>query len=371
MQFTLNKAKILNVLQKIQGLTGRSTSLDITKNVLVTAGTENITLAATDLETGFEGSYSATVKSEGVIAINARKLLEIVRDFPDDEIHFNELENRWVEIGNDKVQYQIVCANSLDFPESPRFEDVKFWAVDSEALRKMIEKTLMISGDPNDSRAHINSVLFEKISNEEKNLVRMVSTDGSRLSLTETIIEEQGEIFSESVLIPKKELNEVVKFLSSEGTVKIGIKNNHLIIQKNSEVISVRLAEGKFPDYKQILELEGGSSLKADRQSLLMMLKRMSILSTEDYKGAIFSFSNNRLKVTTTNPEIGESKEELIVEFESEPIELSFNPKYFVESLNEIEEDNIVAKIIDHEKPCLLEGENNKTFLSAIMPMRT
>ena len=370
MQFTIEKAEILNVLQKIQGLTGRSTSLDITRNVLITAGADKITMAATDLETGFEGIYSATVASEGVIAINARKLFEIVRDFPDEAIHMTELENRWIEIGNETVQYHIVCADSADFPESPRFEDVTFLEINSEALRKMIERTLMISGDPNDSRAHINSVLFEKISGEGKVLVRMVSTDGSRLSLTEAPL-EQSEIVAESVLIPKKELNEVVKFLSSEGTVKIGIKDNHFITRKNSEIISVRLAEGQFPDYKTILEREGDNLLKADRQSMLMMLKRMSILSTEDYKGAIFSFSDNKLKVTTTNPEIGESKEDLVVEFESEPMEISFNPKYFVESLNEIEDEKVIARITDYEKPCLLEGENDKTFLSAIMPMRT
>jgi DNA polymerase-3 subunit beta len=371
MQFTIHKPRILNVLQKMQGLTGRSTSLDITRNVLITAGAEKITMAATDLETGFEGSYSAAVQSEGVVAINARKLLEIVRDFPDDDIHFGELENQWVEIGNDKVHYQIVCANALDFPELQRFEDVTYLNIDSSALKKMIERILMISGDPNDGRAHINSVLFEKISTEEKNLIRMVSTDGSRLALTEAIIDEQPEFVGESVLVPKKELNEVVKFLSPEGSVKVSIKNNYLIFRKDSEVISVRLAEGKFPDYHQILNREGDNCLKAKRQSLLMMLKRMSILSTDDYKGAIFSFSQNQLKVTTTNPEIGESKEDLEIEFDSEPIEISFNPKYFVESLTEIEDETVIAKIVDYEKPCLLQGENDKTFLSAIMPMRT
>jgi DNA polymerase III subunit beta len=371
MQFTIKKEYILHVLQRIQGLTGRTTNLAITRNVLIKASNDSITLIATDLDTGFEGNYPAVVTEEGVIAINSRKLYEIVRDFPSDEIHMLEIENRWLEIGNGTVQYNLVCANPDDFPETSFTEDIPYFEMESAALKKMIERNLMIASDPSDSRAHMNSSFFEKISEDEASIIRLVSTDGSRLSLAESIIGKDSEIPSEAgVLIPKKELNEVVKFLDQDSTVKIGIEENRLVIKKDFETIIVRLVEGEFPAYGAIFNSEAKHVFKADREKLLMMLKRMSILSSQDYKGAMFNFENNRLKVTTTNPEIGESKEEMDIEFDGDPLEISFNPKYFIETLNAIEDDKISARIIDNEKPCLVEGEKDRTFLSAIMPMR-
>jgi DNA polymerase III subunit beta len=371
MQLTIKKEDILHVLQRIQGLTGRTTNLAITRNVLIKASNDSITLTATDLDTGFEGNYPAVVTEEGVIAINSRKLYEIVRDFPSDEIHILEIENRWLEIGNETVQYNLVCANPDDFPETSFTGDIPYFEMESAALKKMIERNLIIASDPSDSRAHMNSSFFEKIFKDEVSIIRLVSTDGSRLSLAESIISKDSEIPSESgVLIPKKELNEVVKFLDQDSTVKVGIEENRLVIKKDIETIIVRLVEGEFPAYGAIFNSEAKHVLKADREKLLMMLKRMSILSSQDYKGALFNFENNRLKVTTTNPEIGESKEEMDIEFDGEPVEISFNPKYFIETLNAIEDDIISARIIDHEKPCLVEGEKDRTFLSAIMPMR-
>jgi DNA polymerase-3 subunit beta len=101
-----------------------------------------------------------------------------------------------------------------------------------------------------------------------------------------------------------------------------------------------------------------------------MMLKRMSILSSENYKGAIFNFSNKKLVITTTNPDIGKSKEEISIDFKGEPIEVAFNPRYFIETLNVIDDDVIKINIVNEERPCLIEGENDKSFLSVVMPMR-
>jgi DNA polymerase III subunit beta len=371
MQFTIKKEDILPVLQRIQGLTGRTTNLAITRNVLIKAANDSITLTATDLDTGFEGTYPAVVIEEGVIAIHSRKLYEIVRDFPSDDINMLELENRWLEIGNEAVQYNIVCANPDDFPETSFTEDIPYFEMESAALKKMIERNLMIAGDPGDTRAHMNSSFFEKIFEEQVNRIRLVSTDGSRLSLAEYVADKEKQMPSEpGVLIPKKELNEVVKFLDQDSTVMIGIEQNRLVIKKDTETIIVRLVEGEFPAYGAIFNYEIKNVFKADREKFLMMLKRMSILSSQDYKGAMFKFEKNRLKVTTTNPEIGESKEEMDIEYDGEPIEISFNPKYFIETLNAIEDNKISARIIDNEKPCLVEGEKDRTFLSAIMPMR-
>jgi DNA polymerase-3 subunit beta len=371
MKFTVNKNDIIDVLSKIQGLTGRKTNLEITETVLIRSSDSEIILTVTDLETGFEGIYPASIETDGILAINAKKLYEIVRDFPVDEIYVNEVENNWIEIGNENVNYNIVGMNPLEFPDSPNVEDINFFKIDSKNLKLMIDRSVVISGATDDKRAQIRGVLFETIINKDEKIVRMVSTDGSRLSTVDYIYETDIDLPSDmGIIIPKKGLNEVSKFLNREGVAQVGVKNNNFVIKKDKEIIIIRLLEGEFPEYKDIINKKDCYTINLDKKLFLMMLKRMSILSSENYKGAIFNFSNKKLVITTTNPDIGKSKEEISIDFKGEPIEVAFNPRYFIETLNVIDDDVIKINIVNEERPCLIEGENDKSFLSVVMPMR-
>ena len=370
MNFTVKKSDIIDVLSKVQGLTGRKSNLAITTNVLIRSKDSEISIVATDLETGFEGFYPAVVETEGSLALNARKLYEIVRDFPSDEIRVNEIDNHWFEIGNKNVEYHIVGMNPEDFPEIPQIESVGFFEIESAALKNMIEKSLVI-GVVDDKRAHIIGVYFEKIETDTHQIVRMVSTDGSRLSTVDQIYEKDVNLpIESSVLIPKKGLNEVNKFLEPAGVVQIGFKDNHFIVKKEVETIIIRLLEGEFPNYSEIIKKREGHRIPLNRQMFLMTLKRMSIMSSDDYRGVIFKFSDDKLMITSTNPDIGESKEEMGIEFKGDTIEAAFNPRFFIDAVNAINEEKVFLDIVDEEKPCLIQGVEDKRFLSVIMPMR-
>ena len=371
MKATIRKSDILPVLAKIQGLAGRRTNLAITTNVLIQTTESGISISATDLETGFEGFYPAKVNAQGVIAINARKLFEIVRDFPSEDIYVNEVENHWIEIGNQNVEYHIVGLNPDDFPEIPKIEAVDFFEVDSSALHKMIEKTVIISGASDDNRAHIIGIYGERIQQDDQKTFRMVSTDGSRLSKADFVFDKDFDLpAGDNVLIPKKGLVEVAKFLDSEGPVKLGIKDNNFIVKKEKETLIIRLLEGDFPEYGDIVIKKDGHDIVLDRQLFLMMLKRMSILSSDEYKGVIFHFTRDKLVINSTNPDIGESKEDMELVYRGDPMEVMYNPKFFIDTLGVIDEDNIVLNIVDDQKPCKIEGETDKSYLSVIMPMR-
>ena len=371
MKATINKNDILPVLAKIQGLTGRRTNLAITTNILIKSEESGISISATDLETGFEGFYPAEIETQGIVAINARKLYEIVRDFPSDSIYLNEIENHWIEIGNQKVEYHIVGLNPDDFPEIPRIADVDFFKIDSASFAGMIEKTVIIGGASDDTRAHIVGIYAERVLQDDRHIFRLVSTDGSRLSKADFVFDKGSEMAPGSnVLIPKKGLVEVAKFLDAEGEVKIGIKDNNFIVKKESETLIIRLLEGEFPKYGDIIVKADGNDIPMDRQMFLMMLKRMSILSSDDYKGVIFHFTKDKLLINSTNPDIGESKEDMDIAYQGESLEVMYNPKFFIDTLSVIDEDNVVLNIVDEEKPCKIEGQKDKSYLSVIMPMR-
>jgi DNA polymerase-3 subunit beta len=346
MKLTIQKNELLPVLAKVQGLTGRKTNLAITTNLLIKTTDSGISLSATDLETGFEGIYPANVESQGTIAINARKFYEIVRDFPSEEIGLNEIENHWIEIGNEHVEYHIVGMNPDDFPEIPKIEAVEFFEIDSGAMAKMIERAVVVSGATDDKRAHIMGVYSERIIEKEQKIFRLVSTDGSRLSKIDYFYDKDYKLPEGSgLMVPKKGLIELNKFLDAEGL-------------------------GSFPEYTDIVQKSAGNDIYLDRQLFLMMLKRMSILSSEDYKGVIFNFSEDKLVITSTNPDIGESKEDMGIEFRGEPITVMFNPRFFIDTLGVMDDEKVLIHIVNEEKPCLIEGEDDKTYLSVIMPMR-
>lgn len=372
MKLKIKKADIQDVLAKVQGLAGRKTNLAITTNVLIRSEGSEISISATDLETGFEGHYPAAIETPGSIAINAKKLFEIIKEFPSDEISLNETENQWIEISNKNVEFHIMGMNPDEFPDTPAIEDAELFEVDSGTLGKMIDKTIFVSGAGDDRRAHITGALMEILHEENPPLFRLVATDGSRLTKVDyPFVEDTPLPQIPTTIIPKKGLSEIGKFLEPGGNVKLGIINNNFIVKKANEIIIVRLLEGDFPKYQDIIvKPKNAFEIKLPKTAFLKTLRRMSILSSENYKGVIFKYEKDRLEIRANNPELGESKEDLSIAFSGDVIEGAFNPRYFIETLGVIEEDTVVIHIVDGERPCLLEGDEDKSFLSIIMPMR-
>lgn len=369
MRLKTNKKTLIEILPKIQGLTGRKTSLAITENILINAYDSFFNLTVTDLETCFEGVFSADVEKNGAVLINSKKLYEIIKNFPEENIIIDEKENNLIKIGEKKVIYNLVGMKKEDYPSIPEFDDLEFIKLDSIDLKKMIEKTLIITGAGNDKRSHIKGFNFECINDEKK--IRMVSTDGSRLSKVDYIFSEDVFLPSiKNIIIPKKGMNEVIKFLDTKGEINVGFKENHCIIKKNNLTLIIRLLEGDFPEYKDIIVKDNFEILELDKQMFLMMLKRMSILSSEDYKSVIFNINKDKLIITSSNPEIGESREEMDIDFNGKSLEIAFNPMFFIDTISVLEDEKLFLYFRDEEHPCLIEGKNNSNFLTVIMPMR-
>ena len=371
MKFTIQKNEISDVMSRIQGIVGRKTSLAITENVLIKASEDNIILSATDLETGFEGSYAAVVEAPGVVAVNARKFHDIVKMFPTDYINMEELDNQWIEISSENVEYHLVGMNPDDFPDIPKVEDVAFFTINSESFKKMIEKAIVISVAGDEKREHMIGVSLERISENKEQIIRMVSTDIKRLSMVDYLCDQKSNfVQGDNIIVPKKGLAEVNKFLETEGDVDLGVKDNHFIVKNNNETIIINLLEGEFPQYHDLLKIDDSYDVEFDRDLFLMMLKRMAIITSDEYRGVIFHLENNELMIRATNPNVGESKEKIEIFFEREIVEAAFNPKYFIEALNYIETEKVLLNIKDNESPCIVRGGKDAVYLNIIMPMK-
>lgn len=371
MKFTIQKKAVTDVLSRIQGIAGRKTSLAITENVLIRASGDEIIMSATDLETGFEGVYPAVVESPGVMAVNARKIHDIVKMFPTDYINMEELDNRWIEISSDKVEYHLVGMNPEDFPDIPKVEEVDFLIMNSESFKKMIEKSIVISVAGDEKREHMIGVSMERLSRGREKIIRMVSTDIKRLSTVDYLCDKNSNFSeAENIIIPKKGLAEVNKFLEIEGDVNLGVKGNHFIVKKDNETIIINLLEGEFPQYHDLLNIDDSFDVEFDRNLLLMMLKRMAIITSDEYRGVTFNLENNELIIRATNPNVGESKESISIDFDREKVEVAFNPRYFIEALNYIESDKVLLNIKDNESACIIRGDEEELYINIIMPMK-
>lgn len=372
MEFIIKKEKILDALTKVQGITGKRTNILITSNVLLSTKGTMISIRATDLEMAFKSLYKAEVLREGSTAVPSRKVYEIVRAFPGEMVAIKEVENKWIQITNKKIEYNIVGMDPADFPGLPDITGIEFFEIGVNVFKNMINKTIYsVLGD--EGRAQLSGICFESITIDNVNKIRMVSTDGHRLSKIDYVIEDNESAFrtiKDGVILPKNGIIEVLRILEGGKSVQIGFKDDNFVVKKDEEVLIIRLIEGEFPDYQMVIPKTGPNEMNVQKEVFLMMLRRLAILSSDKYFGVRFKVNKEELEATTTNPEIGEGKEIISVSYRGKPLEVAFNPRYFIETMTSMESEEVMVRFNDEVNPCTIEGKDDPGFLSVIMPMR-
>jgi len=370
MKFSFKKKDILDILSKIQGITGRKTTLSITSDILIKAMDSKITIIANDMETVFIGTYDAQIETEGILSINSQKFFEIIREYPENEILVNEVENRWVEIGKGDSLYHIVSSDYENFPETTMIENVNFVEISAMDLKKMVAVSSVIGSSGEEKRIYVLGSLIEKIVYQGQERLRIVSTDSKRLNCYDAEFKGELNLPEESIIIPKKGLGELSKFIDSNSDlIKVGVKDNNFIFQRANESIMIKLLEGDYPDYKPVINCDEMIPIEMDRTMVSFLMRRVSILTSDDYKSVIVNFKENELVVTITNPEIGESKERIMIGYSGEEVKSAFNPKYFMDALKLFENPNVVLHIKDNRSPCIIKDIDNDKLVCVIMAM--
>ena len=369
MKFVIDRGDFLKTLQRVQGIVEKRNTMPILSNVLLEAADGRINILSTDLEVFIKDSTGANVSDKGSVTVNARKLFEIVKEMPDEEIKVTGAKDSKVRVEGKKAKFNIMGLPSKDFPVFPAFDETGLQGVENRVLRDMINKTsFAVSTD--ETRYNINGFLLEK----EKSRIKMVATDGHRLALIEkkdNIGLAAGEL--KGVLLPRKGMMEIKKLLeenSEEASFLLGITEKNAVMKKDSTLINVRLLEGEFPDYKKVIPRENDKEVVVDRASLLSSLKRVSILSSDKIKGVKFNFSPSRLVLTSSSPDIGDATEELDIEYKGEEVEIAFNARYMIDMLEAVEEEKVTILLKDSLSPGVLSPLGSKEYTYVIMPMR-
>jgi DNA polymerase-3 subunit beta len=330
-----------------------------------------INLVATDLQVGLRFRCPAIVKQPGGITVLARKFFEIIREMPEEEIYLKLKENNRLFISCTGIQYHLVGLPVLDFPALPETDQNQMITLEGTDIREMIQKTI-ISISLEDTRYNLSGIYFEYVTDENnRHKLRMISTDGHRLSLIDKEIEPLAEgAFSQGVLLPRKAVSELLKILDKPGSIRLGFKENNGIIVKDNILIIMRLLDRKFPDYHLVLPKKKDKSLLLSKNSLLDAMRRMAVLSTEKYKGIKLLLKKGVLEILSVNPEIGDAKEELPLDYTGEKMDIGFNPRYFIDALLVMNSEKITLELSDGVSPAVLSGEKDPDYLALIMPMK-
>lgn len=371
MRFAIEKEIFLKGLARVQGIVEKKNTIPILANVLIEATDGEIQLTATDLEVGMKASYPATVRSPGKISVSAKKLYEIIKELPEKEIEFNAKDNCWIEIHCEKAYFNIVGLSAEEFPFFPHFHKENFISIKSSIIKEMIEKTLFsISTD--ESKYNLNGIYFTSIVKNEKNYLRLVATDGHRLSLIEKTLDVSHiEQLNKGVIFPKKGIFELKKMAEeNDGEVLIGFFDNNAVIQKNQTVVVMRLVDGEFPDYNRVIPKNNDLKITINRDLFLHALRRMSILSSEKSKGVKIDIKNDVLEMSSSNPEFGDAKEDIEVDYQGEDISVGFNARYLIDILNSLNGEKICLSLRDKLSPGLINAYDSDEYLAVIMPMR-
>jgi len=380
MNLDIDKRELLKGLVFVQSIAGRKTTLPILSHVLMEADKDSLYLTGTDLETGIREGLPANVLQEGKASVSAKKLYEIVRELPDETIHIEKKENHWITLKCGKSTFNLAGLDPDEFPSLPTYREEHFSKVPTAILMEMIEKTVFAASNE-ESRYHLNGIFLLQAKQASKEVLRMVATDGHRLSM---IHREGYKIrgIEKGIILPKKGVMEARKIMGDkeEEQMEIYFDGTHGFLRMGKSLMILRLIDGEFPEYEQVIPKENDKRIRMEREKIHACLRRISTMASERVEGIKIALTKNTMEATSFNQDFGDAKEEVEVAYEGPPIEVGFNARYLLEVLGVVDANEIWMELKDEGSPAILRpavsSEKNSPFIGPndqlfiIMPMR-
>ena len=361
MKFKVDKNILAKGLDTIQNVISAKATLPILANFLLETQKNSLRLTATDLNIGISCVIPVEIQEPGAITIPARRFNSIIKELSDIEIVINTKKNNIVTIETDSCQFKIIGLASEEFPKLPEFKDKEVIELEQVLLKQMLHRTsFAVSLD--ETRYILNGIMF-KIN--QSNLT-LVATDGKRLAIdTKKLNKTSGKEIN--MIVPIKTIQELQRNLQDEGTLSIIIGANQVLFDLGSAIIISRLIEGEFPDYQQVIPAAAESKIKINREQFLLAIRRAALLSTPDYQAVKFEVFKNKLVLSKSTPDVGESREEVAMEYSGKELLIGFNPNYLSDVLKNLEGEIVELEISGSEKPGVIRAEG---YVYIVLPMR-
>jgi DNA polymerase-3 subunit beta len=372
MKLSIERGELQRGLARIQAIVEKRNSMPILANVLLTAeGKKDGTLefAATDLEVGIRGRHPATVTKAGGLTVAARKLFDIVRELPEEAVHLEATSNNYLDLKCGRAQFTLAGTTAEEYPNLPEFEPGRLVTLQAAVLSTMIERT-MYAASVDETRYNLNGVYFEVLDDGAK--IRMVSTDGHRLALVDRAVGNQASDLASGLIIPRKGLAELKRLVDEDDAdeIELGFEGNNGLARKGGVTLLMRLIEGEFPNYEQVIPKKTDHTITLPAEPLMRALRRVVLLSAERSRAVRLDLEPGSLKFSSQNPDLGEAREDLDVDYDGAGVSIGFNAKYLIEALAAMSPKEVRIQLRDGNSPVEIRPADDSETLAVVMPMR-
>jgi DNA polymerase-3 subunit beta len=366
MKLTIERNDLLRGLGHIQAIVERRGTLPILSNVLMRVADDVLTLSATDLEVGVVSTHAASVSESGSVTLGAKKLHELVRELGDDQVLISTDDGARVRIESGPTVVNLLSISPEEYPTLPSADGIDFVPFDSVLLAEMIDRTLYASST-DETRYNLNGVFLE-VSDDK---LVFVATNGHRLAKVERTPREPISFLSKGITVPRKGMSELRKICdTTDDSLQLGLGDGFLLARTEGLLLSCRLIDGDFPDYRQVIPGAGSIRIVVERERLIHAVRRLAIVAHERSGGFQVSLAEGALKLSAQNPDLGEAHEEIPVDYQGDPFKTGFNARYTLDTLASLISKEVVLELIDELSAVKIRPADDPDHLAIIMPMR-
>ncbi|MEA3347484.1 MAG: DNA polymerase III subunit beta, partial [Pseudomonadota bacterium] len=379
MEIIANRYELSNCLQKIQYILEKSSSLNNSENILLQTGEGQLQIIAFDQNCSARGTINAEISQDGIISLNGRKIYDLVRSLSDDKVKI--LQNRetsLISIEDSKSSFKILSADIEEFPEISFKIPELFMTIESDILIQLIDLTIFSIARISDPRYNLQGVFLEidplnglieddSLQHEKEislgsHLFSLIATDGHRVAVGRTDQIAGCINLGERKIFSRKSLQEIKSVFSAKETLKLGFENNEVVIRGDGFILILRMLQGDFPDYRKMMPEHFIHHLVIEREPLLFTLKQMNLLAQDHYKGVFLEITQEGLKISIDNPEMGHGHTALSLDYQGDPILIGFNISYLLDFLQALPDEKIVLQINNKTQPCVIKGQEHEDF---------
>ena len=363
MKLICSKSNLLHGVNIVSKAVPTRTTMAILECILIDASANEIKLTANDMELGIETKIEGEIAERGIIALDAKIFSEIVRKLPDSDVVIETDSNFKTTITCEKSKFNIVGKSGDDFSYIPFIERNECISISQFTLKEVIRQTIFSIAD-NDNNKLMTGELFEI----EENQLKVVSLDGHRISIRN--IELKNNYDHKKVVVPGKTLQEVSKILpgSAEEEVNIFLSENHIVFEFDDTTVVSRLIEGEYFKIEQMLSSDYDTKVKINKRELLDCIDRATLLVKEgDKKPIIMNITDGNMELKI-NSFIGSMNEDIDIAKEGKDILIGFNPKFFIDALRVIDEEEVSLYMVNPKAPCFIKDDEGK-FIYLILPV--
>ena len=374
MELIVAKADLQKELQLCQGVVEKRSTIPILSNVLLKAADDKLQIAATDLDVTILSACDARVTTPGGVTIEARRLFDIVRSLPDDDVHITMQENNSLLVESGTAKFRLLGLPAEDYPTLPTVDVTEAYTVSLDELKTMVGK-VRFAITHEETRFQLNGALMKV----QPNKIEMVATDGHRMALINFPKGSNGKVKKGTdltILIPRKALDEILRLEGTEdGTVRFGVSENQLFFEAGERRLMARLIDVNFPNYMEVISRDNDRHVMVDRERLLSTIRRISLVANERTRAVRFDFAPGKLTVSSTNPELGDARETVPIDYAGNPFFVGLNAAYVTDFLSAVDTPQVSLDLKDENSQCIGKPATNTEdlaydYLYVVMPMR-